>query len=107
MIPDNPFKMMVLADLKDGFNQVVAEGTITEKGFARQVRGKWGKGPSLVANATLEDESGSIVLVLWNEQIRSVSEGDRVRIENGYVGSYRGIRQLNIGHRGKLVILDS
>jgi replication factor A1 len=107
MIPDNPFMMMVLADLKDGFNKVVVEGTITEKGFARQVRGRWGKGPSLVANATLEDESGSIVLVLWNEQIRSVSEGDRIRIENGYVGSYRGIRQLNIGHRGKLVFLDS
>lgn len=106
MIPDNPFKMMVLADLREGLNRVVVEGTITEKGYARQVRGRWGRSSSLVANATLEDESGSVVLVLWNEQIRSVSDGNRVRIENGYVGSYQGIRQLNIGRGGKLIFLD-
>jgi replication factor A1 len=87
-------------------NRVVVEGTIVEKGYARQVRGRRGRGPTLVANATLEDDSGSIVLVLWNEQIRNVSEGDKVRIENGYVSSYQDIRQLNVGRGGKLIFLE-
>ncbi|KKK96070.1 hypothetical protein LCGC14_2666450, partial [marine sediment metagenome] len=28
-----------------------------------------------------------------------------VRIENGYVGSYQGIKQLNVGRAGKLIHL--
>jgi len=106
MSPDFSFEMFPLSSFEDGMNRVVVEGTIVEKGYARQVRGRrWG-GPSLVANATLEDVSGSVVLVLWNEQIRSISVGDRVRIENGYVSSYQGIKQLNIGRGGKLIFLD-
>lgn len=104
--PDFFFETFPLSALSDGLNRVVAEGTIVEKGYARQVRGRRGSGPSLVANATLEDVSGSVVLVLWNEQIRSVNIGDKVRIENGYVSSYQGIRQLNIGRGGKLIFLD-
>lgn len=104
--PDFSFKMIPLATLEDGMNRVVAEGTIVEKGYARQVRGRRRRGPSLVANATLEDDSGNVVLVLWNDQIRNVSEGDKVRIENGYVTSYQDIRQLNIGRGGKLIFID-
>jgi replication factor A1 len=106
MTPDVTFEMTPLTDLIDGMNRVVVEGTIVEKGYARQVRGRRGRGPTLVANATLEDDSGSIVLVLWNEQIRNVSEGDKVRIENGYVSSYQDIRQLNVGRGGKLIFLE-
>jgi RimJ/RimL family protein N-acetyltransferase len=106
MKPEKYFEMIELKALEDGMKKVVVEGTIVEKGYARQVRGRRSREPLLVANATLEDESGSVVLVLWNEQIKSVSEGDKVRIENGYMSSYRGIRQLNIGRGGKLVFLD-
>jgi replication factor A1 len=58
-----------------------------------------------VANAGFGDDSGRIVLVLWNEQIKKVKVGDRVRIENGYVSSYRGIKQLNVGRGGRLIHL--
>jgi replication factor A1 len=44
-------------------------------------------------------------LVLWNEQIKKVKVGDRIRIENGYVSSYRGITQLNVGRGGRLIHL--
>jgi N-acetylglutamate synthase-like GNAT family acetyltransferase len=106
MDPEKKFEMTKLKALKDGMRKIVVEGTIIEKGFARQVRGRRSREPLLVANATLEDETGSVVLVLWNEQIRSVSVGDKVRIENGYMSSYRGIKQLNIGRGGRLVFLD-
>ena len=43
---------------------------------------------------------------MWNEQIRQGSVGDRVRIENGYMKVYRGMRQLNIGKVGKLIKLS-
>ena len=58
-----------------------------------------------VADAILSDESVSIKLSLWNDQINIVTEGDEVSIENGYTQSFRGENSLNIGRYGKLVKL--
>ncbi|MBN2334385.1 GNAT family N-acetyltransferase [Candidatus Bathyarchaeota archaeon] len=95
-----------IAELRDGVRSVTVEGVIAEKGYARAVRSRRRYGETLsVADAGLEDETGRVVLTLWNEQIKLVAEGDRVRIENGYVGSYRGVLQLNVGMSGHLVKL--
>jgi replication factor A1 len=55
-----------------------------------------------VADSTLEDETGTVKLSLWNEQIDEVKVGDRVRIENGYTNTFRGDLQLNVGYYGRL-----
>jgi replication factor A1 len=83
---------------------VDVQGTVLEKGHARMVRSRRRYGETLsVANAAIGDDSGRVVLVLWNEQIKQVQVGDRVRVENGYVSSYRGVTQLNSGLAGKLI----
>ena len=43
-----------------------------------------------VANAKIKDDSGSITLVLWNEQIDTVKAGGKIKIENGYVNEWQG-----------------
>ena len=53
----------------------------------------------------IQDETGTIKLTLWNEQIDMVNVGDNVKIENGYVTSFKGENQLNIGKYGKLTVL--
>jgi replication factor A1 len=58
-----------------------------------------------VASATLQDESGSVRITLWNEKIALVSVGARVAITNGYVDSFRGELQLNVGRYGQLTII--
>jgi replication factor A1 len=40
---------------------------------------------------------------LWNEQIDSFNVNDEIRIENGYVTSFRGEAQLNVGRYGRLI----
>jgi len=42
---------------------------------------------------------------LWNEQIEQVKLDDNVRIENGYIRSFRGEIQLNVGKYGTLTVL--
>jgi replication factor A1 len=59
-----------------------------------------------VANALVSDETGMIKLCLWNEQISSLSIGDTVQIENGNISMFRGERQLRVGRKGTLRILD-
>jgi len=91
-----------IADLKGEQSRVDVEGEITEKGDVRNVNLRAG-GTSNVSDCTIRDESGSIKLTLWGEQINQVDVGDRVRIENGYTKAFRGEVQLNIGRYGKLV----
>lgn len=106
MDPSEPYVMTPIGELEDGMKDVDIEGEILEKGMARQVRSRRRRWQTLaVANAGFGDDSGRIVLVLWNEQIKQVKVGDRVRIENGYVSAYQGIKQLNVGRAGKLIHL--
>jgi replication factor A1 len=60
-----------------------------------------------VADATLRDESGTIKLSLWDAQIDAVAKGAKVKVSNGYINTFRGERQLNIGRYGKLDIVES
>ena len=104
MTPEAPYVMTSIEQLKDGMKNVDVQGTVLEKGHARMVRSRRRYGETLsVANAAIGDDSGRVVLVLWNEQIKQVQVGDRVRVENGYVSSYRGVTQLNSGLAGKLI----
>jgi ribosomal protein S18 acetylase RimI-like enzyme len=103
---DEPYEFKPIGGLRDGMSGVTVEGEVLEKGTARSVKSKRRRWETLtVANAGLGDASGRVVLVLWNEQIRKVKVGDRLRIENGYVSSYMGVTQLNVGRSGRLIDL--
>ncbi|UCF45448.1 MAG: hypothetical protein JSW44_02105 [Candidatus Bathyarchaeota archaeon] len=55
-----------------------------------------------VCDALVGDETGSIYLTLWDDNIEKVNENDTVRVENGYVTLFKGNMRLNIGKYGKL-----
>jgi len=58
--------------------------------------------PHRVCDALVGDETGSIYLTLWDDNIEKVSENDTIRVENGYVTLFKGNMRLNIGKYGKL-----
>ncbi len=95
---------MKIAELKPGHRRVDVEGDITEMDAPRDVQTKFG--PGQVASAMLQDDSGSVKVILWNANIAKVTVGARVSIENGYVDSFRGELQLNVGRYGKLTIIE-
>ena len=95
---------MKISELKPGMKRVELQGRITEIGEVREVMTKFGE-PGRVATAVLEDDSGTIKLSLWNETIDTVSVNNTVKIENGYVTSFRGETQLNVGRYGKLTVV--
>ena len=57
-----------------------------------------------VCDALVGDETGSVYLTLWDDNIEKVNDGDTVRVENGYVTLFKGNIRLNIGKYGKLDI---
>lgn len=94
---------MKISELQIGQGKVDVEATIkdieeprTFNKFGREIR---------VTNALIEDDSGSIKLTLWNQDIDSVKVGDRVKVTNGFVNEFQGEKQLTAGKFGKLEVL--
>jgi replication factor A1 len=50
------------------------------------------------------DETGVVLLTLWDADIEKVKDGDTVEIGNGYITLFRGQMRLNIGKFGTLEI---
>lgn len=65
--------------------------------------GKKGK----VCNATCKDESGEIVLTLWNDDVEKINVGDKIRLQNGWCSEFKGERQVSAGKFGKIEVLES
>ncbi|HUK27819.1 MAG TPA: OB-fold nucleic acid binding domain-containing protein [Candidatus Acidoferrales bacterium] len=94
---------MKISELKPGMRRVDVTAKIQEITPAREVTTRRGE-QSRVATAVVNDDSGTVKLNLWNEQIDQVKPNDTVTIENGYVDSFRGETQLNVGRYGKLTV---
>ena len=95
---------MKVKDLRNGMKSVSIEAKVTEKSDPREVHSRFKDQTYMVADVVIADETGSIKLTLWNEQIDQVSVNDVVKVDNGYVTSFRGEIQLNVGKYGKLVV---
>lgn len=96
---------MKVKELRDGMRKVDVVGKILELSEPREVQSRYSGETYKVAEATMGDETGTIRLVLWNEQIEQVKANDTVKIENGYTKSFRGEVQLNVGRYGRLTVL--
>ena len=84
--------------------RVTVEANVIEKGEPREVRSRYKDETYNVADAVVADETGSIKLTLWNEQIDQVDVGNKIKIENGYVTSFKGEIQLNVGKFGTMTV---
>jgi len=94
---------MKISDLKEGTGKVSLEAKIVSKEEPRQVNTKFGE--TQVANATIEDDSGRFKLSLWGADA-DIPEGSKIKIENGFVSSYREELQLSAGKFGKITIAE-
>ena len=55
-----------------------------------------------VTEALIGDETGSVLLTLWDENASRFQKGDVVVIDNGYAGTFKGRLRLNIGRYGTI-----
>ena len=90
-----------ISDSKTGMKQVNLKAKVLEITKPTTVFTRFGT-YAKVANALVSDETGTIKLCLWNDQINLISVGDVLQIENANVAKFRGERQLRIGKHGAL-----
>ena len=98
------FIAMAIKDLqiRQGKVDIVVE--LVDKGDVRAFN-KFGNSGK-VCSAKVKDETGQMVLSLWNDDIDKVNVGDKVHIINGYVGEWQGEPQLSTGKFGQLEIVE-
>jgi replication factor A1 len=80
------------------------EATITAISPVRDVT--TARGPGRVADATLQDDTGTITLTLWGDDIARYSVGQKIKISDGWVKDFRGKLQISAGRTGKITILS-
>ncbi len=96
---------MKISDLKAGSSNVTIQATVSQKDEPREVVTKYGKRLN-VANVILKDDSGTIPMSLWGNDISSVNVGDVIEVSNGYVNEFRGNPQLSTGKFGKIKVVS-
>ena len=94
-----------IKDLRTGMHHVNLKAKILEVADPKHVVTRYGN-HARVAKALIADQTGTIKLCLWNEQIASVSAGDTVQIENAQVSMFRGEKHMTIGKKGTLCNIE-
>ncbi|UCE45852.1 MAG: single-stranded DNA-binding protein [Methanobacteriota archaeon] len=91
-----------IKDLTPSSKRVDVSAKCLEVSEPKEIPGRFG-GSRKVAEATIADETGSIILSLWDDQIGTIDKEDTLAIKNGYVSLVRGHMRLNVGKYGTLV----
>ena len=95
-----------VADLRAGMRGVNVAARVGLIGGVREFKRRDGS-VGKVASVLLEDDSGSIRLNLWGDDVEFLKEmrvGDVVAVENGYTRTGLGAVGLNVGQNGRLTI---
>ncbi|MEN2974307.1 MAG: hypothetical protein ABDH32_01865 [Candidatus Caldarchaeales archaeon] len=75
---------------------------IVSKTPERVVRSQYDQTEHRLSELLIADETGAISLILWDEKVDQVNEGDVVKIVNGFIKLFRGRMQLNLGRFGTI-----
>ena len=91
-----------IRDLTTYSRRVNLVAKVLEMGDAREVSSSSDGQLHSVAEALVGDETGTVLMTLWDENIGRFGVGDVVEVENGYAGTFRGSLRLNIGKYGNI-----
>jgi len=101
---ENLVKIGELSPRSRGVNLVAK---VVSKSPERVVSSQYDQTEHRLSEALIADETGAINLVLWDDKIDQVSEGDVIKVSNGFIKLFRGRMQLNLGRYGSVEVTDA
>ena len=101
-----PHLSTMIQDLRHGMKKVNVEAEVLETPKPSLVQTRYGNN-AMVTNAWIADETGKVKLCLWNQQANSITVGDTIQIKNASVSTFRGERQLRLGKKGTINVLQN
>jgi replication factor A1 len=94
-----------IGDLREGMKKVNVIGEVLQTSEASKVHTQF-RDNALVSNAWIGDETGKVMLCLWDQQVNSVSMGDHIEVRNAHVASFKGEKQIRLGKNGTITRLE-
>lgn len=101
MEPAQEVSLRKVKDLSPSTKQVNLVAKVVSVGERRTIDSKFG-GSRTLCEAVVGDETGTVILSLWEAQIGQAGAGDVLQVNNGYVSLVRGRIRLNVGKYGTL-----
>jgi replication factor A1 len=101
MQPAQEAAFQKIKNLNPSTKQVSLLAKVVSVGERRTIDSKFG-GSRTLCEAIIGDETGTVILSLWEAQIGSAGAGDVLQVNNGYVSLVRGRMRLNVGKYGTL-----
>jgi replication factor A1 len=77
---------------------------VVSKSEVRNISAGRDGSPHRVCDALVGDETGSVYLTLWDDNIEKVNAEDTIKVGNGYVSLFRGNMRLNVGRYGTIEV---
>ena len=96
---------MKIGNLNVGMKKINIFAEVLETSKPSKVRTQF-RDNALVTNAWVGDETGKVMLCLWDQQVNAVSTGDSIEVRNAHVASFKGEKQLRLGKNGTITILE-
>ncbi len=75
---------------------------VVSVGKPQSVASKSG-GTRQVTEVVVGDDTGTVIMSLWDRQAEGVQDGQVLRIDNGYVSLVKGRVHLNVGRYGRIL----
>ena len=94
--------MNKIAELRPYQKKVTLLVKVAEKMEPREVTSRLDNSNHKVAEALVADDSGSILLTLWDDTIDSLEEGKNYELENAYTSLFKSSLRINLGRYGSL-----
>lgn len=91
-----------VGELTPASRAVNVKAKVVSKSEVRNISAGRDGAPHNVCDALVGDETGSVYLTLWDDNIEKINEGDTISVGNGYVTLFRGNMRLNIGRYGTI-----
>jgi len=97
---------MKVEGLKPSLRDVNIEVKILGIGEPRPITSRKSQTVHSIAETLVGDETGCVVLNLWDDHIQQFNKGDVIRIKKGYTTLFKGFLRLNIGRHGTVEKID-
>ena len=94
-----------IEDLRVGMKKINIVAEVLETSEPSKVHTQF-RDNALVSNAEIGDETGKVLLCLWDQQVNAVSVGDSIEVKNAHVATFKGEKQLRLGKNGSIVKLE-
>ncbi len=94
--------MAKIAELRPFMKKVDAVGKVLEKNEVREVSSKLDNSSHKVTEAVFGDDTGTVLLTLWDELIDKIEDGKSYKVTNGYTSLFKNSLRLNVGRYGQM-----